>query len=155
MQSGIIYSPQNQLVMDVIIHKEKGYAPCIEIVESSLNELSTINLGAAYHHAEEAWNNAKLKDTFEHMMFPHTGKTVTCIHASIPVKFIIVKNYNGYTTTLVEETDTRVGEMSIEEFKEWHRTHKAEWVNGTWVYSPRNKTIQDKCEANLFAIANS
>jgi hypothetical protein len=124
--------------MKFYIHKENGYCPCIRTVDESLNDLSTINMGIASMLAEQAWNNALLKDSFKYAIYaPALQKEEVCIIADLPVKYIIIKNYNGYTTLLVKENDERTGEMSIEEYREWNKNHVAKWINDTWVYEKR------------------
>ena len=124
--------------MKFYIHKEQDYCPSFRPVDESLNDLSTLNIGIAAHYAEKAWNNALLKDSFQYAIYaPALKKEETCIIADLPVKFIIIKNYNGYTTMLIDESDKRTGEISIEEYREWKKNHVARWRNNTWVYEKR------------------
>ena len=127
--------------MKFYIHVEEGYSPVLKTVDESLRDLSTINTGVAGLLAEQAWKNTLLKDTFKYAIYSPALKTEeTCIIADLPVKFIIIKNYNGYTTLLVREDDERTGEMSIDEFREWNKNHCAKRENNTWVYYPKAET---------------
>lgn len=127
--------------MEFYIHIEEGYCPVLKPVDESLKGLSTINAGIANILAEKAWNKSLLKDSFKYAIYsPALEDEETCIIADLPVKFIIIKNYNGYTTLLVEENDERTGEMTIEEYKEWNKNHFAKYENNTWVYYPKAET---------------
>ena len=123
--------------MKFYIHIEQDFAPVCKPVDQSV-KYSTINFGIGYEFARQAWNNAKLTDAFMHKIYaPALESEHLTIIADLPVKPIVVNNYNGYTIQWVAETDERTGVITLEEYNEWKTTHYANWENGTWVYKPK------------------
>lgn len=123
--------------MEFYIHIEKGYAPVCEPVDETI-KYSTLNFGIGCIYAQQAWNNTKLTDAFMHKIYaPALESEHLTIIADLPVKPIVVNNYNGYTIQWVAENDERTGVITLEEYDRWNNTHCANWENGTWVYKPK------------------